>query len=900
MKRPLDRYAEKRAFTRTPEPAPKLPTGRSGPLLFVIQKHAARRLHYDFRLELDGVLKSWAVPKGPSLEYGDKRLAVEVEDHPFDYGSFEGIIPAKEYGAGNVIVWDCGVYSPDEDNRYSFGNRAEAEERVRTELAEGKLNFFLRGEKLKGSFALVRTSTDKSWLLLKHKDRFVSAGSSDVLARSRSVLSGRSLDELATNGAERLDATVLGPAGPQEAMPKKLEPMLAESGDEPESDPQWLYEPKVDGYRVIAFLEDAEVRLQSRRGIDLTTAFPEIVADLKAQAVDSMIVDGEIVALDATGRPSFNALQNRRELTTPNELAAAQRESPVILLCFDLLHFAGVNLRGARYLDRRRYLSQCLLTSPHLQLVHTSEDAEKLYAASLDAGFEGIVAKRKDSPYQPGKRSGAWLKLKATQTAEFVVGGYTQGKGAREALGSLLLGYWSGSKLHFAGHVGSGLDDRVVAELAKRFAKLERKAQPFVEKPPLHRPTTWLDPELVVEVSFVEWTPDGMLRAPVFERVRDDIESRSIKGGPKAKRVKPARLVTPPNEVAEVLQQLENKSKSFDLVVGGAKLRLTNLDRVYWPANPEMKQPAITKRDLVRYLAAVSRYMLPHLRDRPLTMIRMPEGITGERFYQKHWEQARPDFVPMVSVYSGHKDEKHQYVVANNLPTLLWLGQSGTLEFHVWHSRANVAGDAANKNTDYDSSEESLSDSVLNYPDYLVFDIDPYIYSGKEAAGEEPEFNKRGFEGGRRVAFWLHALLKQMSLEAVVKTSGKTGLHVFVPINRTVTFDGARQITEMVGRHLLKEHPKEITMEWATQKRTGKIFIDHNMNVRGKTLRVAYSPCGSPGATVSMPLTWEELEAAEPTDFAINNVLPRLEKAGDRWHDALSAKQSLADAFGSK
>jgi bifunctional non-homologous end joining protein LigD len=899
MKRPLDRYAEKRAFTRTPEPAPKLPTGRRGPLLFVIQKHAARRLHYDFRLELDGVLKSWAVPKGPSLEYGDKRLAVEVEDHPFDYGSFEGVIPAREYGAGNVIVWDCGVYSPDEDGRYSFGNREEAQERVRSELADGKLSFFLRGEKLKGSFALVRTSSDKQWLLLKHKDRFVSGGSSDVLARSRSVLSGRSLDELATSSAQRLDAAVLGPTGPQEAMPKKLDPMLAEIGDEPKSDPQWLYEPKVDGYRVIAFAQDAEVRLQSRRGIDLTTAFPEIVADLKAQAVDSMIVDGEIVALDATGRPSFNALQNRRELKTPAELAAAQRESPVILLCFDLLHFGGINLRGASYLDRRRYLSQCLLTSAHLQLVHTSDDAEKLYAASLHAGFEGIVAKRKDSPYQPGKRSGAWLKLKSTQTAEFVVGGYTQGKGAREALGSLLLGYWSGSKLHFAGHVGSGLDDRVVAELAKRFGKLERKAQPFVEKPPLHRPTTWLDPELVVEVSFGEWTPDGMLRAPVFERVRDDIESRSIKGGPQAKRAKPARLVTPPNEVGEVLQQLENKSNRLDLVIGGAKLRLTNLDRVYWPANPEAKQPAITKRDLVRYLAAVSRYMLPHLRDRPLTMIRMPEGITGERFYQKHWEQARPDFVQMVSVYSGHKDEKHQYVVANNLPTLLWLGQSGTLEFHVWHSRANVAPDAANKNTDYDSSEESLSDSVLNYPDYLVFDIDPYIYSGKEAAGEEPEFNKKGFEGGRRVAFWLHALLKQMSLEAVVKTSGKTGLHVFVPINRTVTFDGARQITEMVGRHLLKEHPKEITMEWATQKRTGKIFIDHNMNVRGKTLRVAYSPCGSPGATVSMPLTWEELEAAEPTDFAINNVLLRLEKAGDRWHDALSAKQSLADAFGS-
>jgi bifunctional non-homologous end joining protein LigD len=728
----------------------------------------------------------------------------------------------------------------------------------------------------------------------------VSGGASDVLARSRSVLSGRSLDELASNAAKRLDAAVLGPIGPSEAMPKKLDPMLAEIGAEPKSDPQWLYEPKVDGYRVIAFVQDGVVRLQSRRGIDLTAAFPEVVADLQSQAVDSMILDGEIVALDATGRPSFNALQNRRELKTPAELAAAQREAPVIFLCFDLLHFAGLNLRGAPYVDRRRYLSQCLLPTSHLQLVHTSDNAEKLYAASLDAGFEGIVAKRKDSPYQPGKRSGAWLKLKSTQTAEFVVGGYTKGKGARAALGSLLLGYWSGSKLHFAGHVGSGLDDRVVADLAKRFEKLERKAQPFVEKPPLHRPTTWLDPELVVEVCFVEWTPDGMLRAPVFERVRDDIESRSIKGGPKAKRPKPARLVTPPSEVGEVLQQLENKSKNLDLIVGGAKLKLTNLDRVYWPADAEMKQPAITKRDLVRYLAAVSRYMLPHLRDRPLTMIRMPEGITGERFYQKHWEQARPDFVEMVSVYSGHKDEKHQYIVANNLPTLLWLGQSGTLEFHVWHSRANVAPDTASKATDYDSSEESLAESVLNYPDYLVFDIDPYIYSGKEAAGAEPEFNKKGFEGGRRVAFWLHALLKQMSLEAVVKTSGKTGLHVFVPINRTVTFDGARQITEMVGRHLLKEHPKEITMEWSTVKRTGQIFIDHNMYVRGKTLRVAYSPCGSPGATVSMPLTWEELEAAEPTDFAINNVLPRLEKAGDRWHDALLVKQSLADAFGSK
>jgi bifunctional non-homologous end joining protein LigD len=279
-------------------------------------------------------------------------------------------------------------------------------------------------------------------------------------------------------------------------------------------------------------------------------------------------------------------------------------------------------------------------------------------------------------------------------------------------------------------------------------------------------------------------------------------------------------------------------------------------------------------------------------------MIRMPEGINGERFFQKHWEQALPPFVETLSVFSEHKSDQHAYLMANNLPTLLWLAQVGSLEFHVWHSRAKVGPDSTTKRTEYASSVEALESSVLNYPDYLVFDIDPYIYSGKEPKGAEPELNKKGFAGGRRVAFWLRALLKEMSLDALVKTSGKTGLHVFVPIERTVTFDGVRQICEMVGRHVMQQHPKEITMEWAVVKRTGKIFIDYNMNVRGKTLNVAYSPRGVPGAPVSMPLSWEELEAAEPLDFTMSNVLARLEKAGDRWHDAFLNKYSLARAFG--
>src|SRR5580658_8226923 len=316
MKRSLDRYAAKRSFTKTPEPTPKLPPARQGPLLFVVQKHAARRLHYDFRLELDGVLKSWAVPKGLSLMATDKRMAVEVEDHPFDYGSFEGVIPSEQYGAGNVIVWDCGVYSPDEDQQYSFNDRAQAQSRVREGLAAGKLSIFLRGEKLKGSFALVRTKADKQWLLIKHKDRF--ANGNDLLARSRSVLSGAALDDIApATQSPRLPADLLVPSGPGESLPSKLSPMLAEAGDTARSHADWLYEPKLDGYRVIAYVQGTAVRLQSRRGIDLTSAFPEITAELAEQANSQMIVDGEIVALGQDGKPSFNALQNRVQLKTP-------------------------------------------------------------------------------------------------------------------------------------------------------------------------------------------------------------------------------------------------------------------------------------------------------------------------------------------------------------------------------------------------------------------------------------------------------------------------------------------------------------------------------------------------------------------------------------------------------
>ena len=897
---PLDEYAAKRAFDTTPEPPPAV-AERSGPLLFVIQKHAARALHYDVRLECDGVLKSWAVPKGPSLNPGEKRLAVHVEDHPYDYASFEGIIPPGQYGAGEVIVWDCGVYSPDEGGTW-FHDRAAAEARTREGLAKGKLSFLLRGEKVKGSFALVRTKDAKNWLLIKHKDRFVSAD--EVTARDRSVLSGAAVEEMKVVPARRIPASRLVPTGDIEPMPSKLEPMLAEIGAAAFNHPDWMWEPKLDGYRVLASLDGKEVKLRSRRGLELAPSFPRLVEELGQQAAGGMVLDGEIVAFDPSGRPSFNALQNRVKLKTAAELKVAEQNVRVVYYCFDLPYFAGVDLRKSPYRDRRRYLSQCLLPTPRVQLVHASEDGIALREAALQSGFEGVVGKRRDSRYESGRRSAHWLKIKPTLSADFVVGGYTRGKGSRGALGAVLVGYWDKGKLRFASHVGSGFDERALKQLKATLEPLKRDTCPFAEEPELPNPTTWVEPRVVVEVKFHSWTEDGHLRAPIYIRLRDDLKARDVDARD-VRRTRVSEAAAPTaspaareaqgaaGEITRILTQLESGRKDFPLGVGSHRIRLTHLDRVYWPADAALQQPALTKRDLLRYLAQVSPFMLPHLADRPLTMIRMPEGIQGHRFFQKHWEQERPEFVETITVFSEHKDEKHDYLLCNNLATLLWLAQLGTLEFHVWHSRAKPGPDAPGKGTDYASSLEALESSVLDCPDYLVFDLDPYIYSGKEAPGEEPELNTAAFGKGKEVAFRLRELLQSMSLEAIVKTSGKTGLHVFVPIRRTLGFEKAREVCELVGRHLMRRHPKDITMEWSVPKRTGKIFLDYNMNVRGKTLNVAYSPRGAAGAPVSMPLTWEELATAHPLDFRINNATERLATTGDRWRDALKTKQDL-------
>jgi len=888
----LTEYTAKRSFTQTPEPVGSVETSRRGPLLFVVQQHAARNMHYDLRLEYDGVLKSWAVPKGPSAERGEKRLAMLTEDHPYDYATFEGVIPEGQYGAGEMIVWDSGVYSPDEGGT-SFEDRDEAERRMREGFEKGKLSILLRGEKLKGSYALVRTKEAKVWLLLKHKDRFVT--DADLTAQDRSVLSGATIEEIKIIPTHRIAIESLVPAGKPVKMPEAFDPMHAELGDAPFNDVNWAWEPKLDGYRVLAFIDKNGVRLRSRRGLDYAPSFPKLCAELAKQDAETMILDGELVAFDASGKPSFAAMQNRVQLKGEREIAAADQNMPTIFFCFDLLYFAGLDLRRAPYRDRRRYLSQCLLPSPLVQLVHAQDDGIALHAAALASGLEGVIGKRKDSRYETGKRSQAWLKVKPTQDADFVIGGYTRGKGSRGVLGALLVGTWDQGKLRYVSHVGSGFDDRTLTEVTARLTPLKRATSPFAEKPEVNAPVTWVEPSVVAELRFQSWTDDGSLRAPIFVRLRDDIDAKKVHRVESVSRKTPAPRAKSP--VDEVLAQLETPKAAFTLAVGTHTIKLTHLDRVYWPADPALQQPALTKRDLLRYFAEVSPYILTHLADRPLTMIRMPDGIHKQRFFQKHWEQEKPAFVETITVWSDHRDESHDYLLCNNLPTLLWLAQSGTLEFHVWHSRAKPGPDAISKGTDYATSSESLEDSILNYPDFVVFDIDPYIYSGKEKPGAEPELNTVAFQKGKEVAFWLRELLNSMKLDPIVKTSGKTGLHVFVPIRRTIDFDAARHVSELVGRHLMRQHPKDITLEWSVPKRTGKIFMDYNMNVRGKTLNVAYSPRGEPGAPISMPLTWDELANAHPLDFRITNVQQRLASTGDRWKDALTRKQHLERAL---
>lgn len=895
----LERYEEKRDFERTPEPAPVRAAGREGPLTFVVQKHKARRLHYDLRLELDGALKSWAVPGGPSLDPSVKRLAVMVEDHPLDYATFEGNIPAGEYGAGQVIVWDNGDYSPDEEGKLSLDDRATAEERMRDGLAGGKLSFSLRGHKLKGSWTLVKMKRGQNdWLLIKHRDAQADT-SRDILKEDKSVLSGLTIEDIKDKKPPPPSATPIGPGGMVGArrgkFPGKISPMLAATGDSPFSDPAWLFEPKLDGYRIIASINEGQARLYSRNGNNVTTKYRGIVENLSRQPVSRALLDGEIIALDEKGRPCFQCLQGYLEVMG-RKSSQLPEATAIIYYVFDIVYLDGYDLRNTPLIDRKRLLERVLWPDETIRLTdHFEGDGPTIYRAAVGQGLEGIIGKRKDSLYRPGQRSADWVKIKEVRTGDFVIGGFTEGTGNRKStFGALILGYYDeNGRLVPAGHIGTGFNNARLADLRKKLDKITVKRMPFNVEPELNGPATWVSPELVAEVKYSEWTRDGRLRVPVFLRTRDDKEPAEVHR-PDVNIQDPP---DPPNEnktpdtgnkaIDDILAQLEEKRDGFNLKVHDFNIKLTHLDKVLWPADDN--HPSLTKRDLLVYLAEISPYILPHLRDHPLTLSRYPDGIRGEHFFQKHWNGEVPEFVTTV-LLSEHGQKQHDYLICNNLPALLWLGQVADLELHTWFSRISPGPDIRVPRSVKDPGK---ADYLTNYPDFIIFDLDPYIYSGEEAKGEEPELNREGFARTGEAALWLKEILDRLKLPAYVKTSGKTGLHVFVPVLRQLDFHAVHAAARTICQYVLQNHAGKVTTEWAVEKRRGKVFFDYNQNARGKTLASIYSPRPAPGAPVSAPLRWEELNKIYPEDFTIKNTRQRIEQVGELWARITENKRDI-------
>ncbi|MGD0794348.1 MAG: DNA ligase D [Dehalococcoidales bacterium] len=881
----LERYRRKRDFKRTREPAPKVKAG-GGPLIFVVQKHSARRLHYDLRLELDGVLKSWAVPKGPSLDPVEKHLAVMVEDHPVEYAAFEGNIPEGEYGAGEVIIWDSGTYSPDEGGRLLFDDRAAAEAQMREGLEKGKLSFFLRGQKLKGSWTLVKIQKkEKDWLLMKHRDEYATPGA-DILKNGQSVVSDRTIEDMRDRRSPGKTTTVsadpkIVPGVRKAPFPSAVLPMLASLAENPFSHPDWFFEPKLDGYRITAYLRDGKVMLLSRNGNNVSESYASLLPDLARQPASDLVLDGEIIAMDEKGKQCFQCLQ--QYLRSLNLASRKQPGFPLIYYVFDILYLDGFDLRGAALRYRKELLGKILKATGQIRLVDYFEgDGETVYRAAVSNGLEGIIAKRRDSLYETGRRSRDWLKIKAMRSDEFVIGGYSVAeKGRKHTFSSLLLGQFDAKgKLIFAGHVGSGFDEALLDDLKKRLDGLRTDRRPFAAEPPLNAPTTWVRPVLVAEVKFSERTQDGRLRIPVFLRLREDKAPGEVRRfelviAPAL----PRKANTGENE--KILAQIHSAGDAIDLQVEGNKIKIGNIDKVLWPATAA--HPPLTKRHLLAYLAEVSPYLLPHLKDRPLTMSRYPDGIYGEHFYQKHWGHPLPDFVARVNIRG--EEGVTEYLLCDNLSTLLWLGQVGNIEFHSWFSRTVGGPDMPRMKKD--------PDYRLDFPDFIIFDLDPYIYSGREKSGDEPELNRKGFEKTCEVALWLKEVLDEMELKAYVKTSGKTGLHIYVPIVRRLDYKAVRGSAETIGRFLLQRHSRDITLEWAVEKRTGKVFVDYGQNVKGKTLASIYSPRPAAGATVSAPLEWGELGKGYPEEFTILNLPERLKKTGDLWRDILAQKRDL-------
>src|SRR6266705_2421119 len=787
---PLGTYRAKRSLDRTPEPGAAAPVATpSAGGLFVVHMHAARRLHWDLRLEMDGVLRSWAVPKGPSPNRADKRLAVLVEDHPLEYGDFEGIIPEGNYGAGAVIVWDRGRWVPLEDPHEG--------------LKKGKLLFELRGYKLHGKWTLVKLKKgEKEWLLIKEKDAYVSA---DSELPPESVLSGLTVEELKA-GKDRAAPVLKALArlkAPRRAVTvAEAEPMLAETREQPFSKPGWLFELKLDGYRVRAGHEQGEARLLTRKGNDISAAFPELARALAALPFEGFIFDAELVVPDEAGRPSFQRLQNRVRVSRGLEVRRGAVEAPAVLYVFDLLAFEGYDLLPLPLEQRKALLEQIVpRVGPLKYLSHFEKDGEALYEQVVKMGLEGIVAKKADAPYRAG-RSPNWLKIRADRTDDFVVVGFTRPKGSRSGFGALDLGAYQDGKLVYAGRVGSGLTD---AELKDVSAALERGVRPtptFSDPVPPDAGHTWVEPTLIAEVRYKEWTDEGLLRQPVFVRFRDDkpvteIAKRDVGGE--------MRDAEPPVAIAHPASRLSHP-----------EIKFSNLEKVFWP------DEGYTKGDLIAYYRAISPWMLPYLADRPLVLTRFPDGINGKSFFQKDAPEYAQAFVRTVTIWSEDSQRDLDYFVCDNASSLLYIANMAAILLHVWSSRV----------------------ATLETPDWCILDLDP-----KEAP----------FTDVVTVAKAVRALCDDIGLPTGIKTSGSTGLHVLIPLGRQVTYEQSRTLGGLLARVIAAELPEIATVTRQVQKRGGKVYLDYVQNGHGRLLVAPFSARPLPGAPVSMPLKWSEV-----------------------------------------
>ena len=911
----LTEYRLKRDFTRTEEPAGETAAApaRTGRLRFVIQKHAARNLHFDLRLELDGVMKSWAVPKGPSLDPSVKRLAMQVEDHPIDYNTFEGTIPKGEYGGGTVMLWDRGTYSSD-----TATSPDEEEEAIREGLKRGDLKISFHGDRLHGSFALIRMkfARDKSssakpqWLLIKHRDEF--ATDTEVAAKNMtSVESGRTMEEIASgksrvwrsNRAPKESKAVKSavaarkpPADDTKRISSALlEPMYASVGREIPGK-GWTFEPKYDGIRVLAYVTPADVKLMTRNGKDKAKQFPEVVSalmKLAAQSKRSFVLDGEIVALD-DGKPArFQELQSRMHVQDSHMIERLAASTPSALILFDILMDGDEILMREPWTERRERLVKRIgkKVSDHIRLTDSHEgDGRKLLEKARREGWEGIIAKRIEAPYEPGVRSRGWLKLKIEFREEFVVGGYTEPRNSRERIGALLLGYFDKGRFIYAGHTGTGFTRQGLEEMYRLLKPLERKTSPFEETPKSNEKAHWVKPDVAVEVKFSEWTAERRLRQPVFLGVRDDknardvaIEPASVQKKPSGKAVakrrqrvsvaareraaaKPATRKPPRRSAAsttrssvdtesllEQLSAIEKEGASGTLDFGGEKtLKVSNLDKVFFP------KEKYNKGDVMRYYARIADFIVPTMQDRPLVLKRYPNGIDGESFYQQKAPEPIPPGV-RVEVIRTEGGEEQRRIVGGDLLTLLYTIQLGAISVDPWHCRVQS----------------------LKYADYTIIDLDP---------GPRANFGRVV-----EVAGWVKEVIDGFGLNAAIKTSGASGLHIYLPLPPRTPNEAATLVAQVIATKVAAAHPKEATIERSVKARgAATVYVDYLQNIQGKTVAGAYCVRAKPGATVATPLEWAEVnDALDPREFHLGNAAERFEKVGDIWNEAMRKKNSL-------